>query len=907
MENDTAPLDVKQSRLYNGVDHQIKPEIWHRKLIGNGFAEKKWHCLNHFENRRDFVRWRNRATRSFVKLRQESENEEDMLDVLKKSPILPNDSSLLYKPHNISPLSEDTVNVSNSNHTSKNEEKNGAMSSNKRCYDRSYNCPTFLSTPRKSLQFTTKKLTIDSSISFLYCVLVCLLLGSQFTAADVEVNKNSGVGRVWQEEGNGRLAVRNVEDRSYGAFNSPFTLPTDNRSQLTSHKQVKRMREALHKTKANLDRRAFERSREMLKKRRRNLRRKRLFQALTSSKLTWTNEARSHNPSMIPKDFLPSESNDRKLRHAEAQYKGKKGQVSDLIDIPSSERDTQSFLSLHRKRSILSNVSSPNGNVRHVASLPWHQNVFLTLVTGSPLDIPVVNLASAYKVRRLTWIHRQDGRSLPKSNSISQKGLTKVGSGVSFAGQNLIRHKKSHQGVVLGKEVLNNKESLQDNIVRQHLHSEENFSAISDNPVSQIMSESISVQDRHTSSEPIRENESTLDLSKKIEELLTHNKGKVRAAFVRNTRGSRKLLRNIRSTSHDYDSESQMVAGFTNGQEQRALTENFYDDQNIREASERKMTEYLSVSPKSSYRQDPVNLSDQDMGNGSGVGSSDVAINTSSIDSGKHRGEAEPSERLILLTLPNAMTSQVRDDTYMKESVADFSSKLLVQDESIGGLQKETTAETENKTITRGDTRQNNSSEHTSIKLSKTIPITYNNISSHTSFSFTKIDATDDRNEEYSIKLLNADASKRTNMNDITKNVAYHSSHPHRHENKYTSIDDDFEEFLPSDFMDDDASHVSVLSSEYDAGMKSRATRSFKGKSRSSDFRSTKNGRKFSSSKNNRNRGRDNYNSGTNITDNCGLGYYSCNDRTCVLADRFCNGDSDCPNGEDEPPHCTRE
>ena len=44
------------------------------------------------------------------------------------------------------------------------------------------------------------------------------------------------------------------------------------------------------------------------------------------------------------------------------------------------------------------------------------------------------------------------------------------------------------------------------------------------------------------------------------------------------------------------------------------------------------------------------------------------------------------------------------------------------------------------------------------------------------------------------------------------------------------------------------------------------------------------------------------------VATNCSLGYYGCNDGSCVLADRFCNGVTDCPKGGgDEPPHCSRE
>lgn len=39
----------------------------------------------------------------------------------------------------------------------------------------------------------------------------------------------------------------------------------------------------------------------------------------------------------------------------------------------------------------------------------------------------------------------------------------------------------------------------------------------------------------------------------------------------------------------------------------------------------------------------------------------------------------------------------------------------------------------------------------------------------------------------------------------------------------------------------------------------------------------------------------------------CSLGYYGCNNGSCVRADRYCDGKNDCPKGEDEPPHCSRE
>ncbi|KAK8393810.1 hypothetical protein O3P69_006847 [Scylla paramamosain] len=39
----------------------------------------------------------------------------------------------------------------------------------------------------------------------------------------------------------------------------------------------------------------------------------------------------------------------------------------------------------------------------------------------------------------------------------------------------------------------------------------------------------------------------------------------------------------------------------------------------------------------------------------------------------------------------------------------------------------------------------------------------------------------------------------------------------------------------------------------------------------------------------------------------CDMGEMRCHDGSCVSADQYCDGEADCPGGEDEPAHCTRE
>ena len=76
--------------------------------------------------------------------------------------------------------------------------------------------------------------------------------------------------------------------------------------------------------------------------------------------------------------------------------------------------------------------------------------------------------------------------------------------------------------------------------------------------------------------------------------------------------------------------------------------------------------------------------------------------------------------------------------------------------------------------------------------------------------------------------------------------------------------------------------------SEFEAII-SRSPRSFKGQTRLGNSRKSKTATDI------------------NENSNCSLGYFGCNDGSCILVDRFCNGENDCPKGEDEPPHCTRE
>ncbi|XP_018025547.2 uncharacterized protein LOC108681078 [Hyalella azteca] len=133
--------------------------------------------------------------------------------------------------------------------------------------------------------------------------------------------------------------------------------------------------------------------------------------------------------------------------------------------------------------------------------------------------------------------------------------------------------------------------------------------------------------------------------------------------------------------------------------------------------------------------------------------------------------------------------------------------------------------------------------------------------------------------------------------------------YPHRHENKYA--EDKVHEFPLPDLRVKEAagglgSRGSTGSSQADFEMKSRPTRSFKSKARTVDFRSAgKNDRKPQAARDNDNFRSNNTVHIANNSTACGLGYYGCNDGTCVIADRFCNGEADCPKGEDEPPHCT--
>ncbi|KAF2357604.1 Low-density lipoprotein (LDL) receptor class A repeat [Trinorchestia longiramus] len=967
MENDIAPLDVKQSRQYNDFGTQIKDKAWQRKLIGDGFSERKKLKFGFSEVCYDLHKEGNRECRSFVIGLQRPASGVDMLNFPNIGYFFPRDSSLPCNELQTSTLSEAVVGLSHADKGAGYEKNDGAMSAIGRLSNAFTRSKPFISKPLFPSKSTrVRSVLINSFLAFpgtrfCSCFTLCLLLSLQFSSAQkVERALTLAV------KGSDQLAVGDEQHRTSTA--SELTSLSQTNGQFNSEREPKMSHQKMFRRDHNELRNHIQNYHAVIMEsdemdisdhRKRNRTRKNTLRG--GERMQNINS--SFNFSL--RHDLSAKNAEVKIRRLEnASFRRKSG-VGDLVDIPftSRERDSlvASSLSQHRKRPVLSNVSSPNGNVRHVSSLAGDEHVFLTPVSGSLLDIPVVNLESAYKVRRLTWNHRQAGKSLSQSNSIFRKGFSKVLRGTPSADKNLIRYKRSHQSGSLGvrnlpassvSHELAHQLAGQEEVSKRHTLTTASGYSKGDEKMAheykngKVNGNEVSDEDSGKDTDNFRRYDTKTNVSVDADENLPFrgNFASYNDSF-RSEGDFRSFRIHQRNLLRSQDLDTPVLAG---------AMEEVYSSQKFLKSVRDKDKDRSLGSPKSSVLRAPVNQSDATAVLGAGTrsqardaGSYDSrTINTSSIGFSKH----DQAERVqTSAKIPSDLRPMAARDEFQAKNIKTKSPSSLLavgseeenfnlrplpvgpkKSRSLMGIENNFDVQTAMNVIAQNTEYSVLQKAHKTGKKFTLSEINNPDIKNAVFINSMFEEATGDASSNLKpvISTTKVTHAKNTSEQEQMKNdtlpaaivnetkinlSVYNSHHPHRHENSRSESPFDVS-FVREDIRrkekEGNLSHEHQNSSDFDAEMKSRSPRSFKGKARDPDFRFAKNSRKQAAARDND--GLDRHNSGGSNDDRakssggaCGLGYYTCNDGSCVIADRFCNGEADCPKGEDEPAHCS--